>query len=361
MRRILIDARWIEKPRGLGRYVRELLYAIGRQQLTDLEIFVLTPRGSEERVLKLGAFKIVSVRAVPVPIWEQVFVPFFAWRVRAEVVHSPCNTTSVWFARGTRRCVVTVHDLMFFDVRGATWYQCVGNAYRRFVVSRLRGPNYTLLAVSEATRESIRKRLGCTATVILEPVSNFVSCGTGGTCSSEGGRGRPYFVHVGGLAAHKNTQLVVDAFNASGLSECKLIILGVPRESRVATRWRSESVVIPGWISDREVANYIAGAIAMLFPSLMEGYGLPILEAFALGCPVITSEQAPMSEIAGGAAILVNPRSVAMVTEACRRVARDAVLRRQLVERGLRRASEFSSERIGEELVARYLDVARDV
>ncbi len=358
MLRILIDARMIEKPRGLGRYVREMLYAIGLQQSKDVEIFVLTPWGSEERVSKLGAFRIVSVRAVPIPLWEQLLVPLLAWKLRADLVHSPCNTTSLWFLRGGRRCLVTIHDLMFFEVRGATLYQRLGNAYRRFVVSRLRASNICLLAVSDATRNAIRSELGQTATVIAEPVNSFVSSGRRAVGSSEKIQSKPYFVHIGGVAAHKNTQLVVDAFNSAGLTDFALIVLGVPRNARVAVRWRSDRVIIPGWISDEEVANYVAGAVAMLFPSLMEGYGLPILEAFALGCPVITSEHAPMSELAGEAAILVNPRSAAMIGDACRRIASDDLLRRGLIEKGLRRVAEFSAERIGSELMAEYRRVA---
>ena len=115
MLKVLIDARWIEKPRGLGRYVREMLYAIAREDFGDAEIIVLTPEGSEEHVSSLGTFKIVTLRAWPVPIWEQFIVPWWAWRLRVDLVHSPCNTTSLMLSKMRVQNLVTIHDLMFFE------------------------------------------------------------------------------------------------------------------------------------------------------------------------------------------------------------------------------------------------------
>lgn len=360
MLRILFDARLIEKPRGLGRYVRECLHAIGRNNLADLTIFVLTPRGSEALVESLGEFVIVPVRAWPVPFWEQFVVPTWAIKLKVNLVHSPCNTTALFWISARVRRVVTVHDLMFFDVRGANLYQRLGNAYRRVIVSGFRRLKPELVVVSNATRDAVRCRLGLDAHVIYEPVASFVSGRSVAAIRLSAVGGSSYFIHIGGLAAHKNTAGVIKAFLLADIPNCKLVILGVPGDSRMATKWRSEKVVIPGWVSDSEVADYISGAIAMVFPSLMEGYGLPILEAFSLGCPVITSSIPPMSELAGGAAILVDPRSLTMMADALNMVASNQELRERLVGDGLRRAAEFSADRIGEELISKYRGRGRD-
>ena len=358
MLKILIDARLIEKPRGLGRYVRELLFAIGSSHAVAFEIFVLTPNGSESCVAELGEFKVVSSPRFPVPIWEQFVVPWWAWKLRVNLVHSPCNTTALLLARFGVRTVVTIHDLMFFDVQGANLYQKAGNAYRRIVVSRYPRKHLSIVAVSEATRACILAKLGVNASVIQEPVSKFLGnrggVGLGARRVGEG----PYFIHIGGIAAHKNTQLVINAFNAAALPGFRLVILGVPHTAKMALKWRASNVEIPGWLSDDEVATRIAGALGMIFPSLAEGYGLPILEAFSLGCPVITSAVAPMDELAGGAALLVDPRSPAKVAEAIRRIAADESLRAELIDRGRVRANEFSAERIGAEVLGAYLRAA---
>lgn len=358
MLKVLIDGRLVEKPRGLGRYVRELLFSIGRQNLSEFDIHVLVPKGSERRVAELGAFRIISLPRWPVPVWEQMLVPWWARRLRVDVVHCPCNTASLLLSWLRVPHLVTIHDLMYFSVRGATWYQRFGNAYRRFIVSRLRSERLRVVAVSSATCENIRDRLGLNATVIHAAVTRF-ALGAGERKATAGEtKGAPYFVHIGGLAGHKNTALVVDAFRAAALPEFRLIVLGVPADTGPAARWRAEGVIVPGWVSDEEVAAYISDATAMIFPSLMEGYGLPILEAFSLGCPVITSAVAPMDELAGDAAILVDPRSKTAVTDACRNVATDASLRAELTTRGHRRATEFSAERIGKQILAEYLRAA---
>lgn len=354
MFRVLFDARLVEKPRGLGRYVRECLNAIGRQNRGRVEIFVLTPRGSEPLVKALGTFNIVSVRAWAIPVWEQIVVPIWASKLKVDVVHSPCNTTPIFLRTERVRQIVTVHDLMFFKLRGANFYQRFGNAYRRFVVSKFKWLQPEIIAVSNATRDAVRDRLGIEASVIHEPVASFVRGRVAELAASVVDRGYSYFIHIGGLAAHKNTEMVIKAFAMADLPNCVLIVLGVPCDSRMAVNLRSERVIFPGWVSDSEVAQYISGAIAMVFPSLMEGYGLPILEAFSLGCPVITSAVAPMDELSNGAAVLVDPTSVAMIAEAFRRISSDEGLRRRLISDGLERARDFSADEIGLELIEKY-------
>lgn len=360
--RVLVDCGLIGKPRGLGRYLKELLNALFETATPGIEIFALVPYGCEEIARECGARNIHGAPALAIPLWEQLIVPRFAMKLRADIVHHPCNTKG--FALDFLRIphVVTLHDLMFFEVRPSSLYQRLGNAYRRFVTRRMFSDRLGLITVSSASRNKIHTMFDRDACVIYEPVALFSKCAEHGSqdCDKIAAVGGPYFVHIGGEADHKNSRLVIDAFRAAELPEHKLVILGVPDDGSIARASRGAKVLVPGWVSDRGVASYISGACGMLFPSLMEGYGLPIVEAFALGCPVVTSNFAPMSEVAGDAAILVNPRSSREIADACRSLAGSDTLRARLVGAGRLRLKKFSTENMRSKTLEVYRSVMAD-
>jgi len=116
-------------------------------------------------------------------------------------------------------------------------------------------------------------------------------------------------------------------------------------------------VVCRGRVPHNQVAAFYQHAALMVMPSLHETFGLPVLEAMALGCPVVTSNLSSMPEIGGDAVELVDPYSVDSIAEGMRRVLRDADLRQEMIERGRRRAADFTREM----MVARLLSVIEQV
>lgn len=103
-----------------------------------------------------------------------------------------------------------------------------------------------------------------------------------------------------------------------------------------------EKVIFAGYVDDDTLAALYSGARGFIYPSLYEGFGLPVLEAMASGCPVICSNAASLPEVAGDAALLVDPHAPADLAAAMERVAQDDAVRRQLIAEGLSRAKEFS-------------------
>jgi glycosyltransferase involved in cell wall biosynthesis len=101
-------------------------------------------------------------------------------------------------------------------------------------------------------------------------------------------------------------------------------------------------VIFPGYLPDEDKAALLSGALAFVFPSLYEGFGLPVLEAQACGCPVITSTTSSLPEVAGGAALLVDPLDVGAIAAAMARVAVDPARRESLIERGFANVRRFS-------------------
>jgi glycosyltransferase involved in cell wall biosynthesis len=147
---------------------------------------------------------------------------------------------------------------------------------------------------------------------------------------------QPYFLQVStGEPGRKNTARVIEA--RARLDDASVVL---------ALRHPSHAggpgiVVLPDHLDDAMLARWYRGAVGLVFPSLYEGFGLPIVEAMASGCPVVTSVGSACEEVAGDAALLVDPRSVDAITHAMRRLATEPALRRQLGERGLARVARL--------------------
>jgi len=173
----------------------------------------------------------------------------------------------------------------------------------------------------------------------------------------------PYALFVGQLKARKNIARILEAFARFRLesrSELRLVLAGRRDWSsagmdEVIDRWKLRGQVIElGHLAHPDLAVLYSGARMLVFPSLWEGFGIPVIEAMACGTPVITSNNSCLPEIAGDAALLVDPYSVEAIAEAIYRLDTDAALRQTLREKGLQRARAFSWRRTAEQTLAAY-------
>lgn len=351
--RVLVDGFYLSKPRGLGRYVRELLYALDTNPAPDVEIHVLLPRGLDSASLPRHENLICHrMRALPFPLWEQLQVPYFCRRLGAEILHSGFNTMPVVFRQWPGQ-VQTIQDLMFLnpEVPARTFYQWVGKVYRAVVVAMVRGGRQCMLSTTETIAREIASKLGRVATPINISLDLFRSTPR----PDQRPLAQPYFLHIGGTQAHKNTVRCVEAFLAGAPPEYSLVIAGVPAGWDVDGLARNPRILVPGWISDFQLAGFYKYAAGVVFPSLNEGFGLPVIEAFAYGIPLITSDRDPMRELAGDAALLVDPLNIGQMAEAIGSLVRDEALRNELIRRGSTRAGRFD----GKVIAAKVLDVYR--
>ena len=164
-------------------------------------------------------------------------------------------------------------------------------------------------------------------------------------------QGRPYFLCVGNNKAHKNLERSVKAFAmAFAGTGYRMIFTGAASDALQAVITRCEvgaQISFVGAVSDKQLASLYRGALALVFVSLYEGFGLPIIECMACGAPVLTSTTTAMPEAAGDAAMLVDPYDLDAISDGMRRLADDAALRASLSARGLSRAAIFSWDKIG--------------
>lgn len=171
----------------------------------------------------------------------------------------------------------------------------------------------------------------------------------------------PYILDVSRFDPHKNIEGALDAFfqlKERGIPHALILVGGAhtPDYSRsisdkIATSQFAKYVRVIDYVSEQDMPALYACADLLVYPSLVEGFGLPILEAMKSGAPVVTSNISSMPEIAGGAALLVNPLDSRLIADGVQRVLDDSGLRGQLIEKGLRRASEFSWKKTAEEFL----------
>src|SRR5205085_12488654 len=157
----------------------------------------------------------------------------------------------------------------------------------------------------------------------------------------------PYSLYVGNLEPRKNLERLIEAFARVPAKDHQLVIVGnrwyhgAVAEQKARSLGLNGRVKFLGYVPREDLPAIFSGATALVYPSLLEGFGLPIVEAMACGAPVITSNNSSMKEVAADAALLVDPRNVNEITEALTRMAEDGALREALSRKGLKRAAEF--------------------
>ena len=170
----------------------------------------------------------------------------------------------------------------------------------------------------------------------------------------------PYFLYVGTIEPRKNLQMLAKVFGRFASSRRRppqLVLCGYQGWSNTEILREFESLVqrellrFLGYVPAGDLPGLYSGALALLYPSLYEGFGLPVVEAMASGCPVLCSRRASLPEVAGEAALFVDPDSETEILEGLRRLEGDALLRSSLRERGFQQAGQFSWERSAREVL----------
>jgi glycosyltransferase involved in cell wall biosynthesis len=178
--------------------------------------------------------------------------------------------------------------------------------------------------------------------------------------------GKRFFLVVGGGYPNKNHVRAVSAFGKAFQAFDNMHLLVIernrtsPPELRRAVRRTQlpERIIIRDSVAAEELVALYNRAEALVFPSLYEGFGLPILEAMACGCPVLCSDTTAPPEVAGDAALLLPPNDDAAIAAAMRRIVEDRALQQSLSERGIRRAALFDWQKMAAETVRLYAEIA---
>lgn len=259
-----------------------------------------------------------------------------------------------------RRSVVTIHDLGYehfpqahprrqrlylrvstlWSVRAATAIIAISGATRDDLVTRYRVPSDKIRVIHHGVNPRLRP---IEDRAIIDAVRTRYNISA------------PYFLYIGTIQPRKNLVRALEAFAAAASRSFQFVIAGkrgwlsAGIEQRVAELNLGDRVRFTGYVDDNDVPALLSGAHAFVFPSLYEGFGMPVLEAMACGTPVLTSTTSSLPEVAGDAALLVDPTDTTAIAAALEQLATDTALGERLRARGLARAASFTWERCAAE------------
>jgi glycosyltransferase involved in cell wall biosynthesis len=284
---------------------------------------------------------------------EQLLLPRLAVRAGVDLMHSLASTAPMHgrFAR-----VVTIHDLIY--ARFPEAHAGLRDRGMRVLVPGAARRSDRVIADSQNTREDLVALLG------LDPAKiDVVPLGLGTSREAEPmpeGElrerlqlgSREVVLSLSAKRPHKNLRALLDALAEMPREQRPMLVLpGYATEHEVELREHSrargveDDVRFPSWVSPQELEGLWSLARVFVYPSLYEGFGLPVLEAMARGVPVACSNASSLPEVAGDAALMFDPHSPAQIAAALGRLLSDAALRDELRERGLARAGEFTWQR----------------
>ncbi len=350
-----------KKKHGMDVVAMELIRHL---QKTDKENeYVIFVREDEDNkvITETPNFRIERLAHAPYPYWEQVLLPRAVRETGVELLHCTSNTAPL---RLNVPLVVTLHDIIYLEklnLTKGTSYQIIGNLYRRSIVPSIVRKAALILTVSESERNWIRNFFALPEEKI-RAVYNGVGSHFRPVTDEEVLKSvrkkynlpDEFVFYFGNTDPKKNMEGVMRTLShlrRQGKLTFRLLMLDVDRQHlrRIATRIGDTEILdhisFCGYIRNDELPAIYSMAKVFLYPSLRESFGIPILEAMACGVPVVTSGTSSMPEVAGDAALLVNPSDPADIAAKVSDLIEDRQLRNNLIQKGFQRYKIFSWER----------------
>ena len=350
--RIAIDASrtTIGRPTGTEHYARRLIQSLieANRTLDSPHRLTLYFRDLPQASLFPNDAHTLQVVIRWRRAWTHLRFAAELWRTRPDVTFVPAHTLPFVFPGNA---LVTVHDL------GYRHFPEAHPALQRFyldLTTRFSQSRATLvLADSQATADDLANIYGTPADRIrvlypgVDPEPLTTDPARVDTVRDKYKLPGRYFLFIGTLQPRKNIERMAKAFalwrGESGDNETALVLAG-GKGWLYDERWMRgvDNVRLTGYIDEADKGPLLAGALALVFPSLYEGFGFPVIEAMICGAPVIASNTSSLPELVGDAGILVDPLSVEQIADSMRRYSDDASLRAQMIERGKRRSIAFT-------------------
>ena len=377
--RIAIDARYVQDHfPGIARYTFNLVRALAGLGSDVGWVVIHNPAQKNSRydVASLARLPGVELQVSSVPTFslaEQIQLPRLARRLSVDLWHSPYYVMPY---RLGIPVVLTFYDAIahhFPDTLAAPWKRPPVELLTRMAVRTAQ----RFVAISAVAAEDLERFYGVAPSrVSVTPLGvdeHFVPQDPSvvAEAASRYGLERPYVLYLASNKPHKNLPRLLQAWHiARGegrLASFRLVVAGhwdprFPEAREMAERLGlGESVHFAGPVAEADLPAVYSGADLFVFPSLYEGFGLPVLEAMACGTPVVCSNTSSLPEVAGDAALTVDPLDVSALAAAIRNVLSDAGLRDELRRRGLVRAASFSWTRTGQQTLEVYRQVMTDL
>ena len=350
---------------GIGRYIRNLVQEFPHCAAADVELILFQSRREREALMQAPAIRRRTVLTPAHHRWERWLLAAEIGLSNVDVLHSPDHVAP--HRRGWQS-VVSILDLTFLahpethSPESLRYYAQIFRTLRHAA---------KVITISDFTRHEVLNRVSIaperveTVPLAADP-AYYPRPQT--ACARLRRRleiPHPYFLVVGTIEARKNLERLITAYaSLPRRDRPHLVFAGgrgyqYERVLEAVQAYRVEDQVrFLGHVDDADLPLLYSGAFCLLYPSRYEGFGLPILEAMACGCPVITSNCGSMAEVAGDAAVLVDPLSTESLAAGIAALMEQPALRDDLVAKGFARARQFSWRTTAEKTLAVYRQVA---
>lgn len=370
MARIGIDARMYGISFGIGRYLRNLITEIQKLDSQN-EYFLFLLKKDLPKLKLVKNFHKVEADFTWYGITEQTKMPKLLKRYNLDLVHFPHFNIPVFY-RG--RFVVTIHDLIHLDfkmvrasTRGRMVYD-VKHQVHKWVISQALKRSEKVITPSEFVKNEILKKWTIKGSkVVVTPESveeSFIRLfgsilpGKIKKVLDKFNIRPPYVFYIGAAHPHKNVEGLIRAFLdlRKKYQYLTLVLSGEDNYfwQRIKKEYSSKDIIFTGYVSDEESAALLKSASCYVQPSLSEGFGLPLLEAFAAGVPVVSSDFGSLPEVGGDAALYFNPRDTKDMVDKISTVLNNSKLSHELVNEGKGRLKEFSWKKMAQQTYRVY-------
>lgn len=376
--RILIDATTIiEKKDGLSQYIISLLDHLPEQAFEEFDFSVLINKRIKRKelwnILNKGRFTIIAVDIAPIGPKRDWDMFWFLKKNKAsfDIFHSTSNQYPLCLRNG----IATVHDLTFKKYLNSKWWTFnLGSRFLNLVIRNALKRSVAVIAVSEYTKQDLLSNYSNTEfnsnkiSVIYEGWEHLLT-GDGELISESMPQFTDYLFYVGTTRVHKNMKNLLQAFYLASENLApgvKLVISGNETYLDSADKtviakinaWGAR-VIFTGFVTRDVLEQLFKNASAFIFPSLSEGFGIPILESFYFKKPLLCSNTTSLPEIAGDAALYFNPDDPVDMANSIVKLLADPSLQNELITRGEQRLKLFSWNKTADETLMLYRKVVK--
>lgn len=360
-----------KKKHGMDMVALELVRNL--QAIDKVNEYVVFVKQDEDRCLHaVDNFEIAEMKNAPYPVWEQVVLPKAARDASCQILHCTSNTAPL---HTSIPLVVTLHDIIYMEklsLRSKEFsnYQKFGNLYRRMVVPGVVRNCKKIITVSKFEKKRIVDFFNIDPGKVVA-VYNGVSEHFRPIADPEALLAVKhkyhlpdrFFLFFGNTDPKKNTEGVLKAYSLflkKSDEKIPLVMLDLDRASldrlieEVGDPSIADHILLTGYIPNTELPGIYSLSTIFLYPSLRESFGIPMLEAMACGTPVITSNTSSMPEIAGNAALFIDPFKPEEITEKMFTLLSGPVLRSNLIASGLEQARKFTWKKMAGDVLKVY-------
>jgi len=354
---ILVDFTQIPLQKvGVGVYARETFREILINNKDNIYFFLLQNDDDELSEIFASA-TIIEVRSSLFRsfifrfLMEQIYIPYLCLKYNIDIVHS-LHYSFPLFCFGIKK-IITIHDLTFFIY--PKLHTFIKRYYFRIFTILAAKYGNTLICVSESTKKDLLKYIPIVkANITVVPLATEPSLNISQSEIDDlkrlYGIKKEYVLFIGTLEPRKNICNLIRAFGSTKivLENYQLVIVGKKGWyykdifETILEMHIEQSVILTGFVSTKEKYTILSGASAFVYPSIYEGFGIPVLEAITYGIPVVTSNTSSLPDVAGDAAILIDPSNVQDISQSLKLVLFNENVRSKLKYNSMLRAQNFS-------------------